>query len=510
MANTINIPKSHLILGLSLPLAVLIGFFLAEPLELGSIAVVLAVLGVLCIPLWMRWYYPALVLCWNAAINPIILPGRIGLWQVLAFLGLTAAIVTRAINPQARFISLPSLTRSLLLLAAVATVTGMLTGGFGIRTLGSDHYGGKRYFALMAAIVGYFALTSRRIPLAHGGLYIACFFLSGITYAIANVAVAAGPAFHFLLSIFSTDLAAQQMTVQDGINNNMVRISGMIAAGPAIYSYLLARYGIRGVLDLRRPWRLLVFLAAVSIGLLGGFRSYVALFALTFLVLFVVEGLHRTSYLPIFVGVILLGSVIILPQANKLPLTAQRALSFLPGRFDPVATQSARATLDWRFEMWEEVLPEVPRYFFHGKGFGFDAGDLYLAAESQRRFQSEALTGTILAGDYHNGPLSILIPLGIYGLLAFLWFLVAGLRVLHRNCRLGSPDYRNVNSFILAAFAARAFFFFTGFGALATDMAFFAGLLGLSVALNGPEEALVRPGEESSIAAELSTQYIKA
>ncbi len=63
MANAINIPKTHLIMGLSLPLAVLLGYFVAEPMELGSMAVVVFVLAVLSIPLLMKWYYPVLVLC---------------------------------------------------------------------------------------------------------------------------------------------------------------------------------------------------------------------------------------------------------------------------------------------------------------------------------------------------------------------------------------------------------------------------------------------------------------
>src|SRR2546425_636943 len=37
MANTINIPRTHLIMGLCLPLAVLLGYFLAEPMESGGI-----------------------------------------------------------------------------------------------------------------------------------------------------------------------------------------------------------------------------------------------------------------------------------------------------------------------------------------------------------------------------------------------------------------------------------------------------------------------------------------
>jgi len=35
MANAINILKTHLFMGLSVPLAVLLGYFVAEPMELG-------------------------------------------------------------------------------------------------------------------------------------------------------------------------------------------------------------------------------------------------------------------------------------------------------------------------------------------------------------------------------------------------------------------------------------------------------------------------------------------
>jgi hypothetical protein len=510
MANTINIPKSHLIMGLSLPLAVLVGYFLAEPLELGSMAVVVAVLAVLCIPLVMRWYHPVLVFCWNATIDPVLLPGRPPMWAVLAFVGLGLAILARAVNPKARFIVVPSLTRSLLVLAAVTIVTGLLTGGFGVRSLGSEHYGGRKYFILLAAIAGYFALTSRQIPPHRVGLYIACFMLSGLTSIIANIATAAGPKFDFLLWIFSTVYAVDQITSQGAVNVGMVRIGGLCLVGGAIYAYLLARFGIRGLLDLSRPWRLLLFVLAAAVGLYGGFRSYVALFGLSFLMLFFLEGLHRTRYLPVLMGTVLLGSLIILPQANKLPLVVQRALSFLPGRFDPLAVESGSATITWRVEMWKQVLPEVPRYLFRGKGFAFDPGDLYLAAESQHRFQSEALAGTITVGDYHSGPLSILIPFGIYGMIAFLWVLIAGLRVLYRNYRFGSPDYHNINTFILAFFAARVLFFFVGFGGLHSDMPFFTGLLGMSVALNGAGASIREQAEQPAVGVELNTEYIRA
>src|SRR5438128_4381160 len=85
MANTtFNIPRNHLAMALCLPLAVLLGYVLAEPLESGSIAVVVFVLVVLSVPILMKWHHPLLILSWNAAINPVFLPGRAALWLLLA------------------------------------------------------------------------------------------------------------------------------------------------------------------------------------------------------------------------------------------------------------------------------------------------------------------------------------------------------------------------------------------------------------------------------------------
>ena len=497
-------------MGLSLPLAVLIGYFLAEPMELGSLAVVFGVFAMLCLPLLMRWYHPLLVFSWNSAISPVVFPGRAGLWMVMAFLGLTIAMLNRAVNRKAQFINVPSITHSLLLLAAVTVGTAFLTGGFGVASLGSGRYGGGKYVGLLMGIAGYFALTSRRIPPQRAGLYVAVFFLSGLSYAIANLAILAGPQFHFLFSIFSTTYAGEQLAAQDSVNLSMVRIGGMGVMATAVYSYMLARFGIRGLLDFTQPWRLPVFLLALGAGLLGGFRTYVLLFVFTFIVLFYLEGLYRTRYLPMLLALVLLGGSLILPQADKLPLVAQRALSFLPGRFDAIAVESARTTVGWRVDMWKQVLPEVPKHLFLGKGFGMDPTELYMANLSERHFQGDALAGTIVAGDYHNGPLSVLIPFGIYGMIAFLWFLVAATRTLHRNYKLGDPAYHNVNALLLAAFVARAFYFFVGFGSLHSDIPFFAGLLGLGVSLNGAGATRPAPAEQPAASMELSTQYIRA
>src|SRR4051794_28867942 len=143
MANSINIPKTHLIMALCLPLAVLMGYFLAEPMDSANLAVVVLVLFVLAVPLLMKWHHPMLVLSWNALIVPAFLPGQLFGWMIMALASLIFAVLNRAVQQDRPFISVPSVTISLLFLVGVVLVTAMANGGIGIRSFGAARYGSR-------------------------------------------------------------------------------------------------------------------------------------------------------------------------------------------------------------------------------------------------------------------------------------------------------------------------------------------------------------------------------
>ena len=153
------------------------------------------------------------------------------------------------------------------------------------------------------------------------------------------------------------------------------------------------------------------------------------------------------------------------------------------------------------------MLPEVPKCLFRGQGWGFDARELETSLRVRNAVSPYA--SVIMVGNFHNGPLSILVPFGIYGVVAFVWFLVAGLRVLHRNWKFGNPALRRVNALLLAMFAARMIWFFVFFGSLHSDIAVFAGLLGLSVALNGAEASSLARADQPGAGVELNTEYVR-
>jgi O-antigen ligase len=216
--------------------------------------------------------------------------------------------------------------------------------------------------------------------------------------------------------------------------------------------------------------------------MLGGFRSILLFFLLTFGILFYLEGLMRRPLLPALLLVALLGGTILIPFVGHLPLSVQRTLSFLPLQVDPVAQASADLSTEWRLQMWKRVLPQIPQYFWLGKGYGINAADLAMASNAA---MEDGTFGTEIAGDYHNGPLSLIIPFGIFGVIGFVWFLAAGLKVLRQNYYYGDPAFAYINRFLLSMFIAKAIFFFTVFGGFSNDLAFFVGLVGLSICVNG-------------------------
>ena len=496
MANTFAVSRNHLIFGLCLPLAVLLGYLLAEPIESSSLMVIVMVLSVLCVPVLMKWHHPLLILSWNAMITPQFFPGHPAIWVLMSFVSLFFGMLGRSVSTKHLFLQAPGISRSLICLLIVVLGTAMVTGGIGMRTMGAEkNFGGRGYFYLVAAVVGYFALTSQQIPRERAKLYTAMFFLSGFTAVISNLAFLAGPRFYFLYDMFPAGLADDQALTQNSMEPGVVRIAGLVSAAPALYVCLLAMYGIRGLFDFTRPWRMVLFLAAPFAVLFGGYRSGIIYFGLMFVCLFVVEGLWRTRYLPIilFGGLVVAG--LFLPFIGKMPWSVQRTLSFLPIDVDPLVKQTAQSSIDWRLEVWRTMLPQVPKYLFKGKGYAVDARELYLVTESASQGYLSSTEVAAISGEYHNGPLSVVIPFGIYGLAAFAWFLGAAVRVLYRNFRHGAAELRTINAALLAWFIAHIIQFCFIFGAFYWDFYCFTGLAGLSVALNG---GVSRPHQETS------------
>jgi MFS family permease len=384
----------------------------------------------------------------------------------------------------------------LLALTLVVIATAIATGGVGLRVLGSQAVGGRGYFYVLAAIAGYFALSSQAIKKHRVALCVALFFLPGLSAIFGRLLQAAPSGFSFLFAFFPPDADPNALGAELSIDLGMTRVNGLMAVAMAIFSWVLARHGIEKIFDFTRPWRMAILVAAIVVGALGGFRSAVLLMGLTFMVLFWLEKLWGTRIFLMLLFGMILGGALLIGFADKLPLTVQRALSILPVEIDPQIRASAEDSTRWRLDMWKAMLPQVPQYLLVGKGYTVSGDELYLSQESTYRGFGALWEGAATAGDYHNGPLTVLIPFGIWGLAAFSWLLVAGGRFLYTSLRDGAPELRQVNAFLLALFLARILFFVCVFGTLNGDLFHFTGILGLSVALNVSGQRANSPGKE--------------
>lgn len=173
--------RSLIIFAVCVPLAIFVGYQLTDPLASSTFYVV-TLLGLgLAFPLLLRWHHFFLIASWNVIAVLFFLPGQPYLWLLMVAMSLGISILQRSSSKDMRFINVPQLTWPLIFFAAVVLVTAKLTGGIGIRSLGSDVYGGKRYVYLVGAILGYFAMAAHRIPPEKAGLYVAVFFLGGLT-----------------------------------------------------------------------------------------------------------------------------------------------------------------------------------------------------------------------------------------------------------------------------------------------------------------------------------------
>jgi hypothetical protein len=310
------------------------------------------------------------------------------------------------------------------------------------------------------------------------------FFLPGITAVVPDLAYKAGQAFWWLFYLFPPLFARGQAMSDISITSQMVRVFGLGPAAIALLSWLLARYGMRGLFVWQRPWRLALLALALTAPLFSGFRSFFILAGLMCFFQFWLEGLHRTRFVWVIGAILLLAIPVLLLGSTRLPLVVQRTLSFLPIEVSPVAKASAQGSTEWRLEMWRALLPEVSSHFWVGKGYSIDPNELVMSIESTYRGYG-AYKEAATAGSYHNGPLSVIIPFGIWGTLAFGWFLGASIFYLYGNYRNGELRLLRINTLLLASFLAKTVFFLLVFGMFYMDLPVFTGFVGFSMCLNG-------------------------
>jgi len=218
MNNAPAILKSLVIYALCVPLAVIVGYMLTDPLDYTTFAYA-GVLGLgLFSPLLFRWHYPLLLFSLNTTAILFFIKGRPAFWLVMVALSLGMSLLERAMNSQKRFIRVPQITWPLIYMIGVVLFTAKLTGGIGLHAFGSEVYGGKKYFFLVMSILSYFAFTAQRIPPERVNLYVALLLLGGVTWFIGDMYPITPAFLHFIFWMFPPTSASVE-TIELGVTS---------------------------------------------------------------------------------------------------------------------------------------------------------------------------------------------------------------------------------------------------------------------------------------------------
>jgi len=476
--------RSLIVYAVCVPLAIIVGYLLTS-LDYQSMGLIGFLAAIMIFPLLMKWHYPLLVLSWAMPVTLFFLPGHPTLFLAMAAISLTISVVERILDRNKPFLPTGGVAWPLLAFLLVIVITAKLTGGFGLRSMGSDVYGGKKYIFLIVGILSFFAITARPIPKRYANLYVGLYFAGGILNFVSDMYSYVPSPLHFIYqvippSIFGTGL-------DDDAVLGVSRMGGVATAAGCVFSWLLALYGFRDNMLTSKFWRPVLMGITFILMFLGGFRAIILGAFIMLALIFYLEKMHRTGMMMVMLLGGLLGAALLVPMAPHLPFTFQRALAFLPLNISPEARLNADASTEWRLEIWQALLPQVPKYLLLGKGYAFSAETFNESMGRDAMFQKTidaAENPLALAGDFHSGPLSVVLSFGVWGVIVWLWYWVAGFFVVWRNYKYGDPALAHINRYFFAAFIAKCFGFLFIFGDVVGDVGGFAGLIGMSIALN--------------------------
>jgi hypothetical protein len=300
------------------------------------------------------------------------------------------------------------------------------------------------------------------------------------------------------------------------------RMTGMQNAGISSVLALCAKYNPITLISPLYLGRVILIAIAFGAIFLSGFRSAL-LFAT---VVFVLSSLLRGQLKDLWVagGVVVLAAMVLISLQGsvlQLPRTMQRALSWLPGEWDPVAVADAEGSSRWRFEMWAWAWNDerILRDKTWGQGFGLSIDDMNLIANSliAGKGADTLLGGSdrenfMITGSFHSGPLSTIKFIGVVGLCLYYPLMCYMAVIAWRVCKRA----RGTKAFTLALFVGmpiiyEPFNFIVIFGGLDGNypqLLFWAGLLNM---VSNYTSACQRPdrGSASALAPETRDNFAR-
>jgi len=224
-----------------------------------------------------------------------------------------------------------------------------------------------------------------------------------------------------------------------------------------IMLWIAARYKTKEILNLGRAWMLVLGIACVVVATMSGKRAVLASVLATPLM----AAMLRKEYFYVLCSAIfasILITVLTFGQGDlfRLPLQAQRSLSYLPGKWDWEVRGQFQTGIDpFRKEMRELAWNNIKKHPFVGEGYGVNLHELWGIA-SHRDLHMLTIVSLALGSQWHNTWLGIWADFGFPAVVFWAIFWIQSIRNGHwvyRKTLHGSP-FRTLVLMLLLYFIA--------------------------------------------------------
>jgi len=311
---------------------------------------------------------------------------------------------------------------------------------FNVRALGGGTEGSKPALLIYLVVLAYFCGINVITPSVTfvskmPGLCVILAFVSALPFFLTTFIPGLAPFAYAITDNVNTDAYFNSLAGDTGAPT--AGIGRMLAfapiAGP-LQMYLICKYPIATWLRPERWWIIGLSLIALILVLQTGFRNVLFGFVLIYLIGTWCHYSWRSVFalaIPIIAAMAFVfvesNDLIDLPL-DKLPLAAQRTLSFLPGDWDPEAIQTAEDSNGFRTNIINIYLKEdLHKSPWIGNGFDIDKGEYeYWQQYAQTRQMSPEEASYVQAKIFimgklfHTGWLSMYDAVGIIGSIAFI------------------------------------------------------------------------------------------
>lgn len=331
------------------------------------------------------------------------------------------------------------------LLCLISVGITFLLNPVGIAAMGSDTVGSRPYFEIAVAAGAYLALAVitpnlnilRKLPVIQ--ISMSLFMMIGTALSYFFVSIGSR------LYIVYTGFAPHMANSADPNKIEVARLRFLTPPAKRWMLYTMARSNAWKISALGIGITLTAIAFHLGAALMSGHRLAVINWVAHIGLFILITRNFKLGFIAAFFGLMAVGSLYTYHHAiGPIPLSAQRAMTIIPGDWDHHVVKGTEDSTDWRIDMWEQALltDGMIENKVVGDGFGYSADELELVF--QMTVSSNALNALspeelaqyyLITGDLHSGPISSIKHVGYVGLVFILLFSVAVAVGYYRLCK---------------------------------------------------------------------------